>query len=76
MTGPAINFTDRAQSVLNNAARIAHSLDHKHVGTEHLALALVRVSGPSVLSSALKNLGTSALALEKEVESVLSEEAR
>ena len=65
-------LTDRAQCVVKDAADAAKNLGHEFIGTEHLGLALARVSEKSVLSSALKTLGVSSAALEKEIEKILA----
>lgn len=52
----SIEYTPRAEKVLEHAAEEAHNAGHRVIGTEHLLLGLLR-SGNSVGATILKNLG-------------------
>lgn len=43
----ALEFSDRLRSVLSKAREEAARLQHEHVGTEHLLIALLNDAGPS-----------------------------
>lgn len=55
-------FSDRAQRVLRFAQEESLRLDHTHLGTEHLALGLVREGGPA-LTTVLGNTSSALLAM-------------
>jgi ATP-dependent Clp protease ATP-binding subunit ClpC len=55
--GPHIPFTPRAKKVLELSSREAKKLGHKHIGTGHLLLGLIR-EGKGVAAQALVQLGT------------------
>jgi ATP-dependent Clp protease ATP-binding subunit ClpA len=62
-------FTDRARHVLVLAQEEARMLNHDHVGTEHVLLALIREGG-GVAAQALKSLGVTEEAARQQVEQI------
>jgi ATP-dependent Clp protease ATP-binding subunit ClpA len=63
-------FTDRARQVVVLAQEEARTLDHDHVGTEHLLLGLVR-EGDGVGARALGVMGISLPAVRAKVEAII-----
>jgi ATP-dependent Clp protease ATP-binding subunit ClpC len=55
-------FSERAQSVLRFAQEESRRLEHTHLGTEHLALGLVRAGSPA-LTEVLGNTSSALLAM-------------
>ncbi len=58
-------FTDRARKVTVDAQALARRLGHRHIGTEHLLLALLE--GDGVAAQVLAGLGITPAAVEREV---------
>jgi ATP-dependent Clp protease ATP-binding subunit ClpA len=52
-----IPFTGGAKEALKDALRAALELGHRHIGVEHIALALTAVQGPDRATQALRGLG-------------------
>jgi len=63
-------FTDRARRVVVLAQEEARMLNHDHVGTEHILLALIREGG-GVAARALQSLGITEEAARQKVEEVV-----
>jgi ATP-dependent Clp protease ATP-binding subunit ClpC len=63
-------FTDRARRVVVLAQEEARTLNHNHIGTEHILLGLI-VDGEGVAAKALEGLGISLDQMRAEVESVI-----
>jgi len=61
-----IPFTDSAKRALELSWDEARKLGHKHIGTEHLLLALLS-SKDSVVEKALENVGVEATRLQRHV---------
>jgi hypothetical protein len=51
-----IPFTSRAKDILKGALREALDLGHRHIGVEHIALALIAVEGPDRATGMLHGL--------------------
>lgn len=64
-------FTDRARLVVVRAQEEARTLDHDHVGPEHLLLGLVHESIGGVAGKALESLGIGLEAVRHRVEAVI-----
>lgn len=62
----------KANSAITSAEQIARSLGHKHVGTEHLLMALLH-DDESAVCSLLLNLGQDRKQLQKEIEKLVKE---
>jgi ATP-dependent Clp protease ATP-binding subunit ClpC len=63
-------FTDRARQVILLAQSEARSLNHNHIGTEHLLLALIR-EGDGVGAKALESMRISGDAVRQQVEKIV-----
>ena len=63
-------FTDRARRVVVLAQEEARMLNHTHIGTEHLLLALIRESG-GVAAQALASLGITEESSRQQVEEIV-----
>jgi ATP-dependent Clp protease ATP-binding subunit ClpC len=63
-------FTDRARRVVVLAQEEAETLNHSHVGTEHLLLALIREGG-GVAAQALESLGITEETARHQVEEIV-----
>jgi ATP-dependent Clp protease ATP-binding subunit ClpC len=64
-------FTDRARRVVVVAQDEARRLDHDHIRTEHILLALVHDGIGGVAAKALESQGTSAQAVRQHVEELI-----
>lgn len=62
----------KANAAITSAEQIARSLGHKHVGTEHLLMALLH-DDESAVCSLLLNLGQDRKQLQKEIEKLVTE---
>ncbi len=62
----------KANSAITSAEQIARGLGHKHVGTEHLLMALLH-DDESAVCSLLLNLGQDRKQLQKEIEKLVKE---
>ena len=56
-------FTGGAKDILKGALRAALDLGHRHIGVEHLALALTAAEGPDRATGALRGLDVDPTAL-------------
>ncbi|MBO3744166.1 ATP-dependent Clp protease ATP-binding subunit, partial [Actinoplanes flavus] len=65
-------FTDRARRVVVFAQEEARTLNHDHIGTEHLLLGLTR-QGEGVAATVLERLGVSLEAVRQQVEEVIGQ---
>ncbi len=65
-------FTDQARQVVTVAQEEARTLDHDHVGTEHLLLGLVHVED-GMAARALALLGISLAAVRQQVEEIMGQ---
>jgi ATP-dependent Clp protease ATP-binding subunit ClpC len=75
MTAPSkLPFTPRAKRVIDLAKEEASSLNHEHVGTEHLLLGLLR-ENEGIAAQVLMNLGVRLDEVREEVLELLSPEA-
>jgi ATP-dependent Clp protease ATP-binding subunit ClpC len=63
-------FTDRARRVVVRAQEEARTLDHHHLGPEHLLLALTHESIGGLGAGALESLGIGLAAVRQRVEEV------
>jgi ATP-dependent Clp protease ATP-binding subunit ClpA len=63
-------FTDRSRRVVVLAQEEARTLNHEHVGTEHILLGLIREGG-GVAAQALESLGISEAAARRQVEEIV-----
>jgi ATP-dependent Clp protease ATP-binding subunit ClpC len=63
-------FTDRARRVVVDAQEEARTLNHNHIGTEHILLGLVH-EGNGVAVKALESLGISLEAVRQQVEEII-----
>jgi hypothetical protein len=63
-------FTDRARRVVVLAQEEARTLNHDHVGTEHLLLGLI-TEGAGVAASALESLGISMESVRYQVQEII-----
>lgn len=61
--GAHIPFTGGAKDILKGALRAALDLGHRHIGVEHLALALTAAEGPDRAIGALRGLDVDPTAL-------------
>ncbi|MBP9892349.1 MAG: ATP-dependent Clp protease ATP-binding subunit [Planctomycetes bacterium] len=74
MTAPSkLPFTPRAKRVIDLAKEEAQSLNHEHVGTEHLLLGLLR-ENEGIAAQVLMNLGVRLDEVREEVLELLSPE--
>ena len=64
-------FTDGARRVVVQAQEAAINLNHRHIGAEHILLALVQ-EGEGVATNALKALGLSHDAVRTEVAEIIA----
>jgi ATP-dependent Clp protease ATP-binding subunit ClpA len=64
-------FLDRMNSVVSEATDLAKEHNHPCVGCEHIAIALLRPSGDTILSGALKDRSVDLDSLLSELESAL-----
>jgi ATP-dependent Clp protease ATP-binding subunit ClpC len=60
---PHIPFTGAAKDILKGALKEAIALGHRHIGVEHIALALLTGSGPDRARAIIAGLGLSPDAL-------------
>src|SRR5688572_845604 len=75
MTAPSkLPFTPRAKRVIDLAKEEAATLNHEHVGTEHLLLGLLR-ENEGIAAQVLMNLGVRLDEVREEVLELLSPEA-
>jgi ATP-dependent Clp protease ATP-binding subunit ClpC len=68
-TGPDLPYTARAKRVLEFAMRESRDLNHAHVGSEHLVIAVMREKG--MAARALAEAGASLDGLRKETSRLL-----
>lgn len=55
--GGHLPFTGGAKDILKGALRAALDLGHRHIGVEHVALALAAAEGPDRATAVLRGLG-------------------
>jgi ATP-dependent Clp protease ATP-binding subunit ClpC len=65
-------FTDRSRRVVVEAQDEARTLNHDHIGTEHILLGLVH-EGKGTGTKALESLGISLEAVRQQVEEVIGQ---
>ncbi|MFC7548498.1 Clp protease N-terminal domain-containing protein, partial [Plantactinospora sp. GCM10030261] len=63
-------FTDRSRRVVVLAQEAARTLDHNHIGTEHVLLGLIH-EGEGVAAKALESLGISGDGVREQVEEIV-----
>jgi ATP-dependent Clp protease ATP-binding subunit ClpA len=67
-------FTDGAREVVVKSQEAARSLKHRHIGTEHLLLAMLEV-GNGVAYQVLSGAGLTATRVRKDIKRFLGEDA-
>lgn len=65
-------FTERARKVLSLAEKVAVSLNHNYVGTEHILLGLVK-EGQGIAAKALSDAGVTEEKVVEEVKKIIGE---
>jgi ATP-dependent Clp protease ATP-binding subunit ClpC len=65
-------FTDRARRVVVEAQDEARTLNHDHIGTEHILLGLIR-EGKGTGTKALESLGISLDTVRREVQEIIGQ---